>query len=235
MDLASFKTLVQNELENSETSFVANLNNFIKMAEREIYISMGNTFITRFTYDCITAPNVKLLTVGQNYFDVPDALDIESVYVAGSNDPLLPLGWRQLQLRDSQFLDTAYADKITTTSFDGRPRYYAIRENNLTDDNSTVMRVLVAPTPNVGYMVRYTFHKYPTSLTVAPADTEGTYLSINYTNVLLYGTVCHAYIYLKGNPEVMAMYKDRYDTGLAHATGLFKAAQRNDAARDGQV
>lgn len=235
MDLASFKSLVQDELENTGTEFSGVLDDLIRIVEREIYIGLGNSFITRFTYDCLTAPTAKFAVANQRYIDIPGALDLESIYVANSSDPLLPDGWRQLQLRDQEWLDTAYGKLTVTSQYTGRPKYYAIYQNQQTDDNPTALRVLLAPVPNINYLVRYTYYAYPTSLVDSPSDVQGTYISNNYTNVLLYGVMAHAYLYEKGDAELMQMYKDRYDFSMSQLMKNMKMKHREDAARDGQV
>lgn len=234
MDLASFKALVENELENHETSFVNTLDDLIKVVEREIYTTLGNSFLTRFSHESIVALDAKYLTAGQYYYDLDEAIDIESIYVAGSNDILVPLGWRQLQLRDKQFIQTAYGLN-TISMVNGRPRYYAIGDNVISDDNTIALRIILGPTPNTNYAIKYTYYKYPTSLTESPSDTEGTYLSIQFPNVLLYGVVSHGYLYEKGDPAIMAMYKERYDYSMSQLMTTFKGKQMNDAARDGQA
>jgi hypothetical protein len=52
---------------------------------------------------------------------------------------------------------------------------------------------------------------------------------------LLYGTLLEAYTYLKGEADVMAVYKARYDEAMGQLNRLGTGLERGDSYRDGQA
>ena len=65
--------------------------------------------------------------------------------------------------------------------------------------------------------------------------TGTSWLGDNYAPALLYGTLLEAYTYLKGEADVMAVYKARYDEAMAQLNRLGTGLERGDAYRDGQA
>jgi hypothetical protein len=65
--------------------------------------------------------------------------------------------------------------------------------------------------------------------------TGTSWLGDNYAPALLYGTLLEAYTYLKGEQDVMAVYKARYDEAMAQLNRLGTGLERGDAYRDGQA
>ena len=65
--------------------------------------------------------------------------------------------------------------------------------------------------------------------------TGTSWLGDNYAPALLYGTLLEAYTYLKGEQDVMAVYKGRYDEAMAQLNRLGTGLERGDAYRDGQA
>ena len=81
----------------------------------------------------------------------------------------------------------------TTT---GAPRYYSVFD---------VDNFLLAPTPNAVYTAELHYFYRPVSLTSAE---EGgtTWLSENAELTLLYGALVEAYLFMKGEPDMMQYY-----------------------------
>ena len=75
------------------------------------------------------------------------------------------------------------------------------------------------------------FRSYPESIVTAGT----TWLGDNFDSVLLYGSLLEAYTFMKGEPDVLANYKARYDEALALAKQLGDGKERQDAYRNGQV
>ena len=57
------------------------------------------------------------------------------------------------------------------------------------------------------YSVELHYLYKPTSIV---SDTTGTWLSSNARNALLYGSLVEAYTFLKGEPDLMAQYENRF-------------------------
>ena len=62
-----------------------------------------------------------------------------------------------------------------------------------------------------------------------------TWLGDNFDSVLLYGTICEAYTYMKGEADMVKLAQDRYVQAIALYKNLADGKQRMDAYRDGQV
>lgn len=61
------------------------------------------------------------------------------------------------------------------------------------------------------------------------------WLGDNFDSVLLYGTMCEALTYMKGEADMLKLYQDRYVQAIALYKNLADGKQRADAYRDGQV
>jgi hypothetical protein len=66
--------------------------------------------------------------------------------------------------------------------------------------------------------------------------TSGTsWLGDNFDSALLYGSILEAYTFMKGEPDIMAGYKQRYDEAMFLLKQLGDGKDRQDAYRSGQV
>jgi hypothetical protein len=74
----------------------------------------------------------------------------------------------------------------------------------------------------------------PASLT-AGSDSGTTWLSINAELTLFYGAMIEAYIFLKGDPDLMAAYDKRFQESLIGLKMLGEAKQTTDEYRVGRV
>jgi len=64
--------------------------------------------------------------------------------------------------------------------------------------------------------------------------TGTTWLGDNYDNVLLYGCLVEAYTFMKGEPDIVALYEIKYKEAVGEAKRLGDALERQDAYRSGQ-
>jgi hypothetical protein len=62
-----------------------------------------------------------------------------------------------------------------------------------------------------------------------------TWLGDNFDSVLLYGTICEAMVYMKGDQNMLQVAQERYVQAIALYKNLSDGKQRADAYRDGQV
>ena len=62
-----------------------------------------------------------------------------------------------------------------------------------------------------------------------------TWLGDNYDPVLLYGAMVEAYVFMKGEQDVLAMYAGKYAEALAQLKRLGDGMERGDAYRSGQT
>ena len=74
----------------------------------------------------------------------------------------------------------------------------------------------------------------PRSIT-ADGDDTVTWLSENAEMALLYGALIEAYIYMKGEQDVMAMYNARFQESIIGIKMLGEAKETTDEYRTGKV
>jgi hypothetical protein len=75
------------------------------------------------------------------------------------------------------------------------------------------------------------YYYYPESIVTAGTS----WLGDNFDSALLYGSLLEAYTYMKGEPDVLANYKARYDEAMFLLKQLGDGKNRRDAYRNGQV
>jgi hypothetical protein len=62
-----------------------------------------------------------------------------------------------------------------------------------------------------------------------------TWLGDNFDTVLLYGALVEAYTFMKGEADMMALYKEKYVEALSQLNRLGTGLERGDSYRDGQA
>jgi hypothetical protein len=203
------KQALQDYLETTETTFVNNLPLFIRLSEERILKSVQlNLFRKNATANA---------TIGDQFLAAPsDFLAPFSLSYRGDNNDKA-----FAEFKDVSFLQEYNPDSTTT----GQPRYYAQFDNE---------NFLLAPTPNDDYVMELHYFYRPASLT-AGADGGTTWLSINAELTLFYGAMIEAYIFLKGDPDLMAAYDKRFQESLIGLKMLGEAKQTTDEYRVGRV
>lgn len=204
--LATLKTAIQDYADNSETSFVTNLPNFIKAAEEKIFKGVDLDIFRKNVTSAFTSSD-QFLSVPTDYL----ASFSLQITTSGSESFLLQ--------KDVNYL-REYTPASSTT---GLPKYYA----RFDTDN-----FIVAPTPDSNYTLELHYYYRPASLT-AGADGGTTWLSTNAPFALLYGSLIEAYYYMKGEPDVIAQYEKNYVFYLQRLKDLGEARENEDAYRQG--
>ena len=208
MTYSELKSLIQNYLQNTETTFVSDLPNLIKQAEERILKTVNLPVFKK---------NVSgTLTTGNQYLSTPsDFLDNFSLSYTDTSAQTF------LLYKDVNFIREAYPNATTT----GTPKHYA-----LFDDTTFI----VGPTPSSDFVVELHYFYRPAAIT-AGADSETTWLSTNAINALLYGTLLESYVYMKGEPDLMAQYERRFLEALARLKNLGEGDNTVDTYRDDVV
>jgi len=127
--------------------------------------------------------------------------------------------------KDVNFIREVYPNPNNTA----QPKYYAIfgpQSNAITE-----LSFILGPTPNTTYKAELHYYYYPQSIVTAGT----TWLSDNFSSVLLYGALVEAYTFMKGETDMMALYDAKYKEALALLQNLGNGKQRGDAYRDGQT
>jgi hypothetical protein len=213
MNYAQLSQAIQDYCQSTETSFVANIPTFVKQAEKRIY-NMVQFPALRKNMTGVTAASNK-------YLACPD--DFLASY---SLAVILPDGSYEFLLnKDVNFIRESYPSPTDT----GVPAYYALFGPR--SDNPTELTFILGPTPNDVYTMELHYFFYPQSI----VDSGTSWLGDNFDTVLLYGSLVEAYTYLKGDPELMAQYENKYKEAVLLAKRLGDGLERQDAYRSGQT
>ena len=204
--LATLKTAIQDYTDNSETSFVTNLPNFIKGAEEKIFKSVDLDYFRKNVTSAFTSSD-QFLTIPSDYL----ASFSLQITTSGSESFLLQ--------KDVNFL-REYTPSASTT---GVPKYYS---------RFDVDNFIVSPTPDSNYALELHYYYRPASIT-AGADGGTTWISTNAPFALLYGSLIEAYYYMKGEPDVLAQYEKNYVFYIERLKDLGEARENTDGYKVG--
>jgi len=203
---ATLTTAIQDYTDNSETTFVNNIPNFIKASEEKILKSVDLDYFRKNVTSALTSSD-EFLTVPTDYL----ASFSLQITTSGSESFLLQ--------KDVNFL-REYTPASSTT---GLPKYYA----RFDEDN-----FILAPTPNSNYTVQLNYFYRPASLT-AGSDSGTTWVSTNAPFALLYGSLVEAYTFMKGEPDVIQNYNGLFAQYLERVKDLGEARENTDGYRVG--
>ena len=212
MTLTELKTLIKDYLQNSETTFVNDLNQIIKQAEDRILNSVQLPVFRKNQTGTTSTDN--------QYLSIPsDFLANYSLSVTDSS------GNQQFLLnKDVNWIRETYPSP-TATGSGSFPKYYAI----FSDDY-----FIMSPTPGAAFTAEIHYFYKPASIT-AGATGGTTWLSTNAESALLYGSLVESYTFMKGEADLMQLYRQRYDEAIARLKVLGDGRDRKDAYRGGQL
>ena len=206
---AQLKAAIQNYTDNTETSFVANIDDFIQSAEQTILNSIDLQYFRK---------NVAGVTSGTGtnpYLQVP------SDYLASFSLSVLNGTTKEFLLEK----DVNYIQSVNPTDATGVPKYYAYFDIN---------NFILAPTPAEVYTAELHYFYRPISLTSATVGDSGTtWLSENAPNAMLYGSLVEANIYMKGEQDLQQLYNERFLRSLERLKDYGEARENSDAYRKG--
>jgi hypothetical protein len=205
-------TQLVNEIQSyTENTFqTVDINTFITQAEQRIYNSVQLPALRKNVTGTTTSGN-KYLAMPNNW------LATFSLAVINANNEYL-----YLLNKDVNFIRQSFPD--TDADFYGVPQYYAVFDNT---------SFILGPTPDSSYAVELHYFYYPESITTVAGGQ--TWLGDNFSSTLLYGSLLEAYTYMKGEADVIANYKARYDEAMFLLKQLGDGKDRQDAYRSGQV
>ena len=215
MNYSQLVTQVNDYCENSFPT--DNMNVFIRQAEQRIY----NTAQPANLRKNMTG----VLQSGNKYLATPD--DFLSVYSLAVIDNYGEANetYTYLLDKDVNFIREVYPNPSTLSL----PKYYGIfgPQSNSVNELSFIL----GPTPDKAYKVELHYYYYPVSIVTAGTS----WLGDNFDSVLLYGSLVEAYIFMKGEQDLMAMYDTKYKEALMLLKNLGDGKQRGDTYYDGQV
>ena len=198
----------------STVSYTTQINTFIQQAEERIYNTVQIPSLRKNVTGACTASN-KYLACPNDY------LSTYSLAVISPSDG----SYTYLLNKDVNFIREAYPVPTDT----GVPKYYALFGSRLNDP--TELTFMLGPTPNYAFDAELHYFYYPESI----VDASTSWLGDNYSPALLYGSLVEAYSYMKGEPDLLAMYNTKYQEAMQQLNRLGTGLERGDAYRDGQA
>lgn len=189
-----------------ELSFTdAQLAMFTEQAEQKIYNAVQIPALRKNVTGSMAASNV--------YLSVPsDFLYVYSLAVIDGSG-----NYTFLLSKDVNFIREAYP-KATAT---GLPKHYAI----FNDD-----AFILGPTPDAAYSTELHYGYYPESIVTAGT----TWLGDEFDSALLNGTLVEAIRFMKGEPDMIALYEKMYISAMSLLKVLGDGKLRSDTYRSGQ-
>jgi hypothetical protein len=192
----------------------------VQQAEERIFNTVQFPSLRKNVTGTTTASNKYLSSPG-------DFLSVYSLAVIDATGR-----YEFLLNKDVNFIRAAYPNPAST----GIPKYYALFGPTTTNNNPPVitneLSFILGPTPNAAYSVELHYFYYPQSISESPTGTS--WLGDNFDPVLLYGALVEANTFMKGEPDMTAMYEAKYKEALAMAKRLGDGLERQDAYRSGQ-
>jgi hypothetical protein len=211
MNYTELTNAIQAYTENYEATFVANIPVFVRQAEERIYRSVLIPELRKNV--------VGNLTAGNRYLARPaDFLSVFSLAVIKTGGD-----YEYLIDKDMNFIREAYP----STSTQGVPKYYAQFDG---DVPTATGNFLLGPTPDAAYQVELQYYYDPPSI----VDVSTSWLGDNASAALLYGSLMEAYTFMKGDGDIMTVYKGRYDEALSQL-GVIDVRSKRDSYRDGDM
>ena len=199
----------------STVSTTTQINTFITQAEQRIYNSVQFPSLRKNVTGATTTSN-KYLSCPSDFLATYSMAVIDAT---GSYEYLLN--------KDVNFIRQAYPQPTDTAI----PKYYALFGPTVASSVITnELSFILGPTPDTVYSVELHYYYYPESITTATT----TWLGDNFDTVLLYGSLVEAYIFMKGEVDIITMYETKYKEALALAQRLGDGMERSDAYRSGQ-
>ena len=202
--LATLKTAIQDYLECTETTFVTNLPTFIKESESRIF---------------------KLVELPRQRKNVQGTLTTNNRFLATPTDFYAPFSVAIISSNTYTYLDYTHPSFIKefapSTATRGQPRYYSLFDDTAFE---------VGPVPDADYTVEVHYLHKPTSLT-AGAESGTTFLSTDYPDALLYGSLAEAAVFLKETPDVIATFENRFKEAIARIKTIAEGRETRDEYR----
>jgi hypothetical protein len=190
-----------------EQSFTdAQLAMFTDQAEQKIY--------TTVELPALRKNQTGSFTSGNKYLTMPTGmLYVYSLAVINGDGD-----YEYLLNKDVNFIREAYPGPSDT----GQPKHYAVFDQT---------SLVVGPTPDDNYSVEMHFSYYPESIVTAGT----TWLGDEFDSALLNGALVEAIRFIKGEPDMVALYEKMYVQAIALLRNMGDGKLRRDAYRDGQL
>ena len=203
----NYTELKTNVQDICEVTFTdAQLALFTEQAEQKIYNTVQIPALRKNVSGVMTASNEYLSTPS-------DFLYVYSLAVVDGSG-----NFTFLLNKDVNFIREAYPSSSST----GTPKHYALFDNDT---------ILLGPAPNSGFTTQLHYGYYPESIVTA----NTTWLGEEFDSALLNGTLVEAIRFMKGEPDMIALYEKMYASAMALLKILGDGKLRSDTYRSGQA
>jgi len=206
---ATLKTAIQDYLDNTETTFVNNLDTFIQTTEERILKGVQLPVFRKNVTGLASAGNTYLATPSD--FLSPFSLAL----IDGSGN------YSYLLLKHVSWI----RDYTPSASTQGDPLFYAQFDENT---------FILAPAPSASFTFELHYNYRPASLTTVGNDNQS-WLSDNAPNAMLYGALVEGAVFMKEAPETIMLYEQKFQEALALLKVLGEYKDVRDEARNDQL
>jgi hypothetical protein len=207
--VASIQNYSENSFDYSTTPSI--INRFVEQAEQTIYNGVQLPSLRRNVTGVTTVSN-KYLACPNDYLA---SFSLAAIDSTGNYNYLLN--------KDVNFIRQAYPNPNDT----GLPYYYALFGPQST--NQAELAFILGPTPDAVYTMELHYYFYPESIVTAGT----TWLGDNFDIALLNYCLVEAITYMKGEQDMVALYKSRADNAMVLLKQLGDAKEKGDSYRDG--
>ena len=206
--------------ENYSPEFEAAVPTFVRQTETRVYNAVQIPSLRKNQTGTLSSNN-KYLSAPTDFLSVYSMAVIQNYQTANET-------YTYLLNKDVNYIREAYPTPADT----GLPGYYAIFGPTVNGNVTTnELSFIVGPTPNTSYTVELHYYYDPESIVTAGT----TWLGDNYDPVLLYGSLREAYLYMKGEQDLIANVEAKYAEAVGELKRLGDGLERQDAYRSGQV
>lgn len=228
MDLATLTSKIISTTENSQSTFVSLIPSFIQDAERLI----SNTVQLPAARQTASISTV----VSNPFVSVPTGF----LYAYSLSLTKLNHGAKFLLNKDTNYIREAYPFSYDSTGYVG-PQYDTggyVNDTLVWTAEPVVYALfdattlLLGPTPDAVYTLSLEYAAAPTSITGVSGRS---WLGDNFENVLLWGALVEAYIYMKGEKELIDGYQAMFTQAMGPLKQLIDGKNRQDNYRVTQV
>ena len=206
---STLKTAIQDYLDNTETTFVNNLDTFIQTTEERILKAVQLPVFRKN----VTGAAAQ----GNTYLAVPsDFLSPFSLALIDGSG-----AYSYLLLKHVSWI----RDYTPTPTTEGDPLYYGQFDEDT---------FILAPTPSTNFTFELHYNYRPESLTQLSADGKS-WLSENAPNAMLYGSLVEGAVFMKEAPDTIMLYEQKFQEALAMLKVLGEYKDVRDEARNDQI
>ena len=201
------------------TELKTNIEDICELTFTDAQLAMFTQQAAQKIYNAVQIPALRknvtgTAASGNKYLSVPtDFLYVYSIAVIDGSS-----NYHFLLNKDVNFIREAYPVATTT----GLPKPYGI----FNDD-----AFILGPTPDSNYTFELHYGYYPESIVTAST----TYLGDEFDSALLNGALVEAIRFMKGEPDMVAMYDKFYAASMVLLQTLGDGKLRSDTYRSGQI